>query len=44
MDLIDRIRRENGCDQILLERAKDDPEISATISSLKGNASRGLER
>lgn len=44
MDLIDRIRRENGCDEALLLRAHDDPEIIAAIEALKGNANRGLER
>ncbi|KAF7971375.1 hypothetical protein HWV62_21338 [Athelia sp. TMB] len=44
MDLIERIRRENGCDQALLLRAQDDPDILAAIQALKGNAGRGLER
>ncbi|KZP03485.1 hypothetical protein FIBSPDRAFT_941501, partial [Athelia psychrophila] len=44
MDLIKKIRRENGCDQEMLQRAQNDPEILSTIKSLQGNASRGLDR
>jgi hypothetical protein len=44
MDLINKIRRENGCDKEMLRRAGIDPEIFNTIKALQGNASRGLER
>ncbi|KAF7978389.1 hypothetical protein HWV62_779 [Athelia sp. TMB] len=40
MDLIRKIRRENGCDQEMLQRARSDPEILSTIKALQGNASR----
>lgn len=44
MDLINKIRRENGCDEAMLLRAENDPEILSTIQALQGNASRGLDR
>ncbi|KZP08811.1 hypothetical protein FIBSPDRAFT_900968 [Athelia psychrophila] len=45
MDLIKKIRRENGCDEEMLLRAQNgDPDIMSTIKALQGNTSRGLER
>jgi hypothetical protein len=40
MELINKIRRENGCDQEMLRRAENDPEIFNAIKALQGNASR----
>jgi hypothetical protein len=44
MDLINQIRRKNGCDEAMLLRAQNDPDIYNTIQELQGNASRALDR
>jgi len=44
MDLINRIRRENGCDEAMLLRAENDKDILSTIKALQENTIRGLDR
>jgi len=43
MDLINDIRRKNGCDDEMLRRAESDPEIASTITALRSNLAQALE-
>jgi hypothetical protein len=43
MDLIDSIRRRNGCDADMLVRAEKDPEIASTITALRANLTQALQ-
>jgi hypothetical protein len=43
MDLINKIRRKNGCDAEMLRRTESDPEIASTINALRANLTQALE-